>query len=472
MQLFPGGLNMNIQINGKIKNMTLIENHTFSTENGYYFFGVNHLEAFELDKEAFECIQSLNSDMEISADKCNDILDELIKNKILIEKAEIKNNYGKVEDFVDFPLQSLALHLVHDCNLRCTYCYGEGGSYGGERKAMTEEVAFKAIDFLLNHSGELPTVNITLFGGEPLLNMPLIRKIVEYSRKKEQETGKEITLGTTTNATLLDKETRQYLNDNNITVGISIDGPKDIHDSCRINVNGHGSYDQMIDNTKNLISERKGRVTARITLTRNCMQMDQIMQFIEEMGFRKVNIAFVSGEDNSPITIKKSDFEIIAKEYEKIADRMVDALKHDKPFYNNIFYSHLRQLNDKSPMLYNCGAGRKYLAVDPNGNLFICHRFVGKEDYNVGTVFTEIRKEKIKEVAYAYVDHKETCKTCWARYLCAGGCFYNSYEKGKNLLAAPDTYCDLYKKQYEIVIELYSRINAIAPHFIEDFFAE
>lgn len=463
---------MDIQIKGKMRNMKMIENHTFSTKKGYYFFGVNHLEAFELDKEAFDCIQALNNGMDISMCNYDDILDELIEQKILIDQDEIKNNFGAVEEFVDFPLQSLALHLVHDCNLRCTYCYGEGGSYGGERKPMTEEVAYKAIDFLISHSGDLPSINITLFGGEPLLNMPLIKKIVEYSRKKEQETEKEITLGTTTNATLLDEETRKYLNENNITVGISIDGPKEVHDSCRITANGQGSYDQMIDNTKNLLNERDGRVTARITLTRNDMEMDKIMQYIEEMGFRKVNVAFVSGEDNSPITIKNEDFEIIAREYEKIADRMVNALKNREPFYNNIFYSHLRQLNNKAPMLYNCGAGRRYMAVDPDGSLFICHRFVGKDDYKLGTVFDDINKEKVKEVAYAYVEHKETCKSCWARYLCAGGCFYNSYEKGGNLLAAPDVYCDLYRKQYEIVIELYSRIKAISPNFIEEFFEE
>ncbi|MFW5676412.1 MAG: radical SAM protein [Acetivibrio ethanolgignens] len=462
---------MNVKINDKIRKMNIIENHIFSTENGYYLFAVSSMQAFEIDKDTFECISLLNSGEDFISTDYNEILEELVANEILIEKDEKKDNFGKVEEFVDFPIKSLALHLIHDCNLRCTYCYGEGGSYGGERKPMTDEVAYNAIDFLLSHSDDSPCVSITLFGGEPLLNMPLIKKIVCYCRKSEKETGKEISLGMTTNATLLDKETREYLNENNITVGISIDGPKDIHDSCRVNVNGAGSYDQMIRNTEELLKDRDGRVTARITLTRNCMQMDQIMQFIEKMGFRKVNIAFVSGEDDSTITIKKSDYEVIAKEYDKIASRMLSSLQKNEPFYNNLFYSQLRQLHDKTPMLYNCGAGRKYLAVDPEGNLFICHRFVGKEDYKVGTVFTEINKEKVREVAYAHVEHKEECKKCWARYLCAGGCFYNSYEKGGNLLAAPDTYCDLYKKQYEVAIELYNKIKGISPEFIEDFFA-
>lgn len=463
---------MNVKIEDKIRNMKIIENHTFRTENGFYLFGVNNMQAFEIDKDTFECISLLNSGKDVISSDYSEIIEELVENEIIIESDEKKNNFGKVEEYVDFPIKSLALHLVHDCNLRCTYCYGEGGSYGGERKPMTDEVAFKAIDFLLYNSGELPNVSITLFGGEPLLNMPLIRKIVDYCRKREKETGKEISLGMTTNATLLDKETREYLNKNNITVGISIDGPKEVHDSCRVNVNGTGSYNQMIENTKELLKERDGRVTARITLTRNCMQMDQIMQYIEKMGFRKVNIAFVSGEDESKITIKKGDFEVIAKEYDKIADRMLNALEAKEPFYNNLFYSHLRQLHDKTPMLYNCGAGRRYLAVDPEGNLFICHRFVGKTDYKVGTVFTEIDKNKVREVVYAHVEHKEKCKECWARYLCAGGCFYNSYEKGGNLLAAPDTYCDLYKKQYEVAIELYNKMKNISPEFIKEFFED
>lgn len=465
---------MKIRSNEEIKEMKLIENHIFKSENEYFLFCVNNMQAFEIDKEMFECLSLLKSGSEEIPYEYDEVLKELIENKILIDKDEDegKNCFGKVEEYVDFPLKSFALHLVHDCNLRCTYCYGEGGSYGGERKPMTEEVAIKAIDFLLDHSGDLNNIGITLFGGEPLLNMPLIKKIVNYCREKEKETGKEISLGTTTNATLLDEETRKYLNENNITVGISIDGPKEVHDSCRVNVNGTGSYDQMIENTKELIKERDGRVTARITLTRNYMQMDQIMQFIEKLGFRKVNIAFVSGEDESPITIKEDDFKVIAEEYHKIANRMLETLRNDEPFYNNLFYSHLRQLHDKNPMLYNCGAGRKYMSVDPEGNIFICHRFVGKDDYKVGTVFTDINKEKVREVAYAHVEHKEGCKECWARYLCAGGCFYNSYEKGKNLLAAPEAYCDLYKKQYEVSIELYSKMKEISPEFIEDFFSK
>ena len=462
---------MKVNSNGKEYDYKIIENHIFKTNHGYYFYGVNNMQAYEIDEETFNCIKLINSQEDISEAEYEPIITELIEAGILINHEEDKDNFGIVEEYVDFPIKSLALHLVHDCNLRCTYCYGEGGSYGGERKPMTEEVAYKSIDFLLSHSGDLENVSITLFGGEPLLNMPLIRKIVSYCRDKEKEFGKEINLGMTTNATLLDQETREYLNRNNITVGISIDGPKEVHDSCRVNVNGSGSYELMIDNTKELLKERDGRVTARITLTRNCLKMDDIMQYIEQMGFRKVNVAFVSGEDDSNITIKKEDFEIIANEYEKIANRMLTALKENKPFYNNLFYGHLRQLHDKSPMLYNCGAGRRYLAVDPEGNIYICHRFVGKKDYKVGTVYSDIDKEKVREVAYAHVDHKEGCKDCWARYLCAGGCFYNSYEKGGNLLAAPEDYCELYKKQYEVSIELYNNIKNISPSFLEDFFA-
>ena len=271
---------------------------------------------------------------------------------------------------------------------------------------------------------------------------------------------------------LLNEETRTYLNENNISVGVSIDGPREIHDSCRVNVKGNGSFDYMIHNTEKLLEERDGRVTARITVTRNCLEIDRIMRYIEKMGFRKVNVAFVSGEDDSPITIKQEDFIKIGKEYEKIAERMYEALKNDIPFYNNIFYSHLRQLNKKFPMLYSCGAGRKYFAVDPDGNLYICHRFVGKDEYKVGNVFGTINREKVGEVAYAYVEHKDECKSCWARYLCAGGCFYNSYENGGNLLAAPKEYCELYKKMYEVAIELYYRLNEISPDFMDELFID
>lgn len=448
----------------------LIENHTFSTSKGNYFFGVNKFDLFKMDDDIYECVKRIKNGGKIEEEN-PELIDELIEAGILVENEKL-NNYGKVWEFVDFPVQSLALHLVHDCNLRCTYCYGDGGSYGGVRKPMSEEVAMQAVDFLIKNSQDLEQVNITLFGGEPLLNMPLIHKIVEYCKVKEKETGKKITLSTTTNATLLNEETRTYLNENNISVGISIDGPREIHDSCRVNVEGNGSFDYMIHNTEKLLEERDGRVTARITVTRNCLEIDRIMRYIEKMGFRKVNVAFVSGEDDSPITIKQEDFIKIGKEYEKIAERMYEALKNDIPFYNNIFYSHLRQLNKKFPMLYSCGAGRKYFAVDPDGNLYICHRFVGKDEYKVGNVFGTINREKVGEVAYAYVEHKDECKSCWARYLCAGGCFYNSYENGGNLLAAPKEYCELYKKMYEVAIELYYRLNEISPDFMDELFID
>lgn len=466
-----------------IQNPKLSESHFFNVDNQHFIFSTQNMTIFNVDEITLDIaklcdgstqnqIISKALEKNISSEDTIEILDELEKVNLLYdihdhEQLFVKSNTIEIPDSLN--AHSLALHLVHDCNLRCTYCYGSGGSYDGPRSVMSKETALKAVDFLINQNSPLKEYHIIFFGGEPLMNFEVIKSVTEYCKEKELD-GYKFSLGMTTNGTLLTDEIMNFCDLHDITIGVSIDGPKEIHDSCRKCVDGSGSFELMMKNVNKLLERRNGRVTARITLTKQHLNMFDITQSIESMGFKKVNLALVSDEEGSPYALSDSDYPTIMGEYKKIADKMFDSIKHKKRFYTNIFYSHLKVLHNKQFMFYNCGAGRRYLAVSPDGKLYFCHRFAGMEDFCFGDIESGINRTKQQDVINAYVDNREGCSSCWARYICGGGCFFSSIEKNGNIHKAPEHYCDSYKQLFEISMYLYWKIQNFDSSILDQLF--
>ena len=458
----------------------IVETHMFKYENKPFIFEVIGQNLYDVDEDTYNIAQlcdgsSSDTIVQIARDKygldneyTKNILSDLEKNKLIMDqKAHIFHRTEKIEFPDKMPIYALALHVAHDCNLRCLYCYGSGGSFGGPRDYMDEKTALRSIDFLLENAPVELQYSIIFFGGEPLMNYDLIKKVTEYCRKKEKETGKVFNLGMTTNGTLLNDEMMEYFDKNGITIGISIDGPKEIHDQCRKCADGSGSFDSMFKNVEKLLERRDGKVTARITLTRKDLEMHKITHEVENMGFKKVNVALVEADENTPFAIHKEDLEVINQEYKIIAEEMYNAIIERRKFYTNIFYSHLSMLHNKNIMFYNCGAGRRYMAVAPDGSLYLCHRFAGMENYKMGDVFNGILPGTQKNVINAHVDAREECQECWARYICGGGCFYNSVEKGGSLYKSPNFYCESYKCLFETSMYLYWKLNSYDPTIVE-----
>lgn len=458
----------------------LLESHLFELNDRYYLYDVYGESIVSVDYIAY-CIAKI-----CNGKRVEDIIEE-IKKSFDFDEQEILEAIKELKDIgllkekpvqvrgrcdsISFPeemgISGLALHLVHDCNLRCSYCYGSGGSFGGPRDYMTEETATKAIDFLLKQNPENKNFSIIYFGGEPLMNFDLLKKVTKYCRDIENRTNKKFSLGMTTNGTLVSDDVIKYCDDNNISISISIDGPKEVHDGCRKCADGTGSFDKLIGNVNELLERRDGKVTARITLTKKNLGLYNIMDSIGKMGFKKVNVALVSVDENSPLEIKQEDFPTLRQEYLKIAEDVFEKVKKKEYSAANVFYPYLKMFHRKEIMFYNCGAGRHYLAVSPDGGLYLCHRFAGMEEYKLGDVDNGLIAGKQKEIINSHVDGKNQCKDCWARYICGGGCFYNAVEKGGKINDAPAYFCESYQDIFEISIYLYERIKNEVPEFLE-----
>lgn len=458
----------------------LLENHAFEIDKRYYIYEVYGENILSVDYVTYcvaktsnnkfveEIIKELHSTQGISEIEIVEAINELKDIGLLKEKPEeLKHRCSDIDFPTEMGISGLALHLVHDCNLRCTYCYGAGGSFGGPRDYMSEETAIKAIDFLLKQNPKNKKFSIIYFGGEPLLNFELLKKVTKYCRDIEKRSDKSFSLGMTTNGTLVSEQVLQFCDDNNISISISIDGTKEVHDECRKCADGSGSFDKLIDNVNNLLRKRDGKATARITLTRKNLALYDILNGVENMGFKKVNVALVSVDENSPLNINQSDFPILREEYIKIAKDVLNKSKRKEYSAANIFYPYLKMFHKKQIMFYNCGAGRHYLAVSPDGGLYLCHRFAGMDEYKLGDVEEGLIEGKQKDIINSYVDAKNKCDICWARYICGGGCFYNSVEKGGKINDAPEYYCDSYKDIFEIAIYLYELIKESNPEFLD-----
>lgn len=319
--------------------------------------------------------------------------------EVLTELKELQDagllfspEFSVPDTFAEEPvLKSLCLHVAHDCNLRCGYCFADTGDFGGHRALMSKEVAQKAIEFAIKGSKQRHNLELDLFGGEPLMNMPVVKFIVDYVRKREKETGKNIKLTLTTNGTLLTDEIVTYLNDNRVMLVLSLDGSKKTHDHMRPYPGHLGSFDKAVEGFKKVIESRRGRnYYLRGTYTHyNPHFADDVLAMLEVGS--EISMEPVVGTDE-PYVLTEEDWQILDKEYEKLARIYLDKRRKGVPFD----FFHFNVALDNGPCvakrLAGCGAGHEYYAITPEGDIYPCHQFVGREQYKMGTLDTGIVK--------------------------------------------------------------------------------
>lgn len=356
----------------------------------------------------------------------------------------------------DFHIKALCLNIAHDCNLRCGYCFASTGDYHGGRKLMPLEVAKKAIDFLIQNSGNRKRLEVDFFGGEPLLNFDVVKATVEYGRSIEKEYGKHIGFTLTTNATLLDDNIMDYLNENMDNVVLSIDGRKNVNDNMRKTINEKGTYDIILPKIKRFL-EKRGEKSHYIRGTFTAHNLDfvnDVLSFADE-GFKEISIEPVIAPSDREYAIKEEHLDTIMKEYEKLADKIIEYEKSGKPFR---FYHYMIEL-DGGPCVYkrvsSCGSGVEYFAVTPDGDLYPCHQFVGREGYLMGNVFEGIKNSDIqKKFSENTVYHKAKCNECWAKFYCSGGCQANADAFCGDLKVPYELECKMQRKRIECAIML------------------
>jgi uncharacterized protein len=357
-------------------------------------------------------------------------------------------------------IKALCLHMAHECNLRCSYCFAGQGRYGeNDRGLMPPEIGKKALDFIIQQSGNRRNLEIDFFGGEPMLNFDTVKALVTYGREREKETGKRFRFTLTTNGTLLDEGNIPYINEHFDNIVISCDGRPEVNDRMR----GEGTYDE-IHNKLKLVSEARGQKSCYIRGTYTGYNLDFASDVLHlaDAGFKNISMEPVVAPPSADYVLREEDLPTLFREYEILADALLEREQNRQ----GIRFFHFEIDIDGGPCIAKrvtgCGAGSEYLAVTPSGRLFPCHQFVGDENFCLGDLDAGIRDTHITDsFAKCHVLTKSECKSCWAKYYCGGGCMATAFYANGNILQPDKIACALMRKRIECALYMVAKRKLI-----------
>ena len=448
--------------------------------NGYNIvLDVNSGAVHVVDQEAYDVIEVLNRMNEDhtvetlkspeTAEALKKELGEKYSEKDLLDILEAVTELteqGRLftkdiyESFIDVVKQrktvvkALCLHIAHDCNLACKYCFAEEGEYHGRRALMSYEVGKKALDFLIANSGTRRNLEVDFFGGEPLMNWDVVKQLVEYARSVEKERDKNFRFTLTTNGMLIDDDVIDFANREMSNVVLSLDGRKEIHDRLRVDYAGNGSYERIVPKFQKLVAARGNKnYYMRGTFTHANPDFTKDLFHMADLGFTELSMEPVVCAPEDPAALTAEDLEIVKDQYELLARDMLRREKEGKPI---TFYHYMLDLTG-GPCIYKrisgCGSGTEYMAVTPWGDLYPCHQFVGEEAYKLGDIWNGVTNTALREEfrscnAYA----RPECNDCWARFYCSGGCAANAFHATGSIRGVYEAGCELFRKRIECAI--------------------
>ncbi len=387
-------------------------------------------------------------------------IEEVLENmQELIDAGELftKDTYREfVRDFKarKTVVKALCLHIAHDCNLACRYCFAEEGEYHGRRALMSFEVGKKALDFLIANSGSRTNLEVDFFGGEPTMNWEVVKQLVEYGRSQEKIHNKNFRFTLTTNGVLLNDEITEFCNREMSNVVLSLDGRKEVNDRMRPTRNGKGSYDIIVPKFVKFAKERGSRdYYIRGTFTHENLEFSKDVLHFADLGFTKMSMEPVVAPPEAFYAIREEDLPVILRQYDLLAKEYVERRRAGKGFVFFHFQIDLKQGPCVAKRLSGCGSGTEYLAVTPWGDLYPCHQFVGNEQFLLGNVDEGIVNTALRdEFKLCNVYAKPKCRECFARFYCSGGCAANSWNFHGSLTDAYDIGCEMQKKRIECAI--------------------
>lgn len=353
-------------------------------------------------------------------------------------------------------VKALCLHVAHTCNLNCAYCFASQGRYHGERALMSYEVGRRALDFLMEHSGTRTNLEVDFFGGEPLMNWGVVKRLVEYARSVEKAHRKRFRFTLTTNGVLIDDDVIDFVNREMSNVVLSLDGRREIHDRVRVDYNGQGSYDRIVPKFQKLVQARGGKnYYMRGTFTHANPDFTKDLFHMADLGFTELSMEPVVCAPGDPAALTAQDLEIVKQQYELLA---VEMLRRERDGHPLTFYHYMLDLTG-GPCVYKrisgCGSGTEYMAVTPSGDLYPCHQFVGEAAFKLGDVWRGVTESAVREqfrACNAYA--RPECADCWARLYCSGGCAANAYHATGSVLGVYKAGCELFRKRIECAIML------------------
>lgn len=388
-------------------------------------------------------------------DLCFEDIEALIKDGRLFaedtfeaEAVNFKRRQGVVK--------AICLHVAHDCNLACKYCFAGKGEYDGPKGLMSFETGKRALDFLIEQSGTRRNLEVDFFGGEPLLNWEVCKKLVAYGREQEKKHNKNFRFTLTTNGLLINDDVIDFCNKEMANVVLSLDGRKITNDAMRVSANGTGSYDLIVDKFKKLAKARNQKdYYMRGTYTHNNLDFASDIIHMADLGFKELSIEPVVSDPGEPYALKNEDLPLLKEQYQILADEMLRRYRKGDGF---TFYHYMIDL-DAGPCIVKrvsgCGVGTEYLAVTPSGELYPCHQFVGDEKFLLGDIWKGItNKEVIEQFEGCNVYSHKECKDCFAKLYCSGGCAANAYHTTGSVNGIYEFGCELHRKRIECAIML------------------
>jgi len=404
-----------------------------------------------------EIIDALSKKYKISRNEIEECIAD-VKELIACGKLFSKDSFAPIatafKERSGNVVKALCLHVAHTCNLNCSYCFASQGKYHGDRAVMSFEVGKRALDFLVENSGTRRNLEVDFFGGEPLMNWQVVKDLVAYARSIEKENGKNFRFTLTTNGMLINDDVIDFSNREMSNVVLSLDGRKEIHDRLRVDYAGNGSWERIVPKFQKLVTARGGKnYYIRGTFTHAKPDFMKDIEVMLDLGFTELSLEPVVCSENDPAKLTEEDIKTVCRQYELLAEKMIERKKEGKPF---TFYHYMIDLNG-GPCVYKrvsgCGSGTEYMAVTPWGDLYPCHQFVGEEKFKLGDVFNGVTNEALREqFRKCNVYSKKECENCWAKLYCSGACAANAYHASGDINGVYPSGCELFKKRIECAI--------------------
>jgi uncharacterized protein len=386
--------------------------------------------------------------------ECIDEVRELEKAGKLFTENDFGQLAGELKKRSEGIVKALCLHVSHTCNLNCEYCFASQGKYHGERALMSPDVGKRAIDFLIENSGQRRNLEVDFFGGEPLMNWDVCKEIVRYARSVEKQHGKNFRFTLTTNGMLIDDDVIEFTNREMSNVVLSLDGRKEVHDRTRVDYEGRGSYDIIVPKFQRLVKARGNRnYYMRGTFTHLNTDFTNDIFSMADLGFTELSMEPVVSKPGDPLALTEEDLPVLMEQYEILAKEMIKREREGRGF---TFYHYMIDLTG-GPCIYKrvsgCGSGTEYMAVTPWGDLYPCHQFVGEEDYRLGDIWSGVTEpERQEEFRACNAYSRSECNDCWAQLYCSGGCAANAYHATGSVSGVYEYGCRLFRKRIECAI--------------------
>ncbi|WP_407306162.1 thioether cross-link-forming SCIFF peptide maturase [Desulfosporosinus sp. SB140] len=477
---------------GELEGYSLKKNvHFFHQGDLFIAYDVNSGSVHVLDEGTFEVLRAIQSldikEGQPSLEKLEEALCLIGKQdlnglvpEILEELEELRQEgtifskeTGRVNlAYPEKPIvKAICLHVAHDCNLRCEYCFAGTGAFGGSRTLMDLETGKRGIDFVLKASGHRNHCEVDFFGGEPLINFDVVKALVEYGRNAAAAVGKTIKFTLTTNGVLLNEEIQNFLEQEEISVVLSLDGRPEVHDRMRPHADGRGSYAEILPRIQQFTALRPESSAyalgtyyyVRGTYTHFNLDFDRDVLHMADLGINQISVEPVVAEPEDPYAFQDGDLENIREAYDRLGEELIKRRSQGRGF--NFF--HFNVALDKGPCLLKrlsgCGAGHEYVAISPEGDLYPCHQFVGQENYKLGSLYDQdplyLKPDVVQEFRAANIYSKSACQECWARFACSGGCHAANAAFTQKLTEVYTLGCELQRKRLEVA--LYVKIKEI-----------